>query len=183
MASFEDDIPIPTICQADQLDYEGELGIVIGKTGRDIPRSEALQYIAGYIVANDISARTWQRDPAYAGGVPQWCFSKGFDKFAPLGAVIVSPSILKDASGLRLQTFVNGESRQDEMSDDLLFGVEYIVEFISQGTTLQKGTVILTGTPSGVAMGMKSPKWLKDGDEVRVRIDQLGHVKNKMAFM
>jgi 2-keto-4-pentenoate hydratase/2-oxohepta-3-ene-1,7-dioic acid hydratase in catechol pathway len=142
-----------------------------------------LEHIAGYVVGNDVSARTWQRDPAYAGGVPQWCFSKGFDKFAALGPVIVSPSVVGNASSLRLQTLVNGEVRQDTGTDDLLFGVEYIIEFISQGTTLEKGTVIMTGTPAGVAMGMSSPKWLKDGDEVEVRINQLGSLKNKMAFL
>lgn len=183
IASFEEDIPIPKICQKDQLDYEGELTIVIGKTGKDIPKSKALEYVAGYVVANDVSARTWQRDPAYAGGVPQWCFSKGFDKFAPLSPIIVSPRIVGNASTLRLQTFVNGEKRQDTGTDDLLFGVEEIIAFISQGTTLEKGTIIMTGTPAGVAMGMASPKWLKDGDIVEVKIDQLGSVSNKMVFV
>jgi 2-keto-4-pentenoate hydratase/2-oxohepta-3-ene-1,7-dioic acid hydratase in catechol pathway len=138
--------------------------------------------VAGFVAGNDVSARTWQRDPAYAGGVPQWCFSKGFDKFAPLSPVLVSPSVVGNASNLRLQTFVNGELRQDTRTDDLLFGVEYIIEFISQGTTLEKGTVIMTGTPAGVAMGMASPKWLAHGDEVEVRIERLGSLKNRMEF-
>jgi 2-keto-4-pentenoate hydratase/2-oxohepta-3-ene-1,7-dioic acid hydratase in catechol pathway len=98
---------------------------------------------------------TWQRDAAYAGIVPQWCFSKCFDKFAPLGPLIVSPSIVGDASNLELQTLVNGELRQDSNTNDLLLGVCDIISFLSQGTTLEKGTVILTGTPAGVAMGMK----------------------------
>lgn len=164
------------------MDYEGELVIVIGKTGKDIPKDKALEYIAGYLAGNDISARTWQRDPAYAGGVPQWCFAKGFDKFAPLSPVLVSPSVVGNASNLQLQTLVNGEVRQDTRTDDLLFGVEYIIEFISQGTTLEKGTVIMTGTPAGVAMGMASPKWLADGDSVEVKIEQLGCLKNTMSF-
>lgn len=182
IASFNEGIPIPQIAQENQLDYEGELTIVIGKSGKDIPRSKALEHVAGFVAGNDVSARTWQRDPAYAGGVPQWCFSKGFDKFAPLSPVLVSPSVVGNAGNLRLQTFVNGELRQDTRTDDLLFGVEYIVEFISQGTTLEKGTVVMTGTPAGVAMGMASPKWLAHGDEVEVRIEQLGSLKNRMEF-
>jgi 2-keto-4-pentenoate hydratase/2-oxohepta-3-ene-1,7-dioic acid hydratase in catechol pathway len=156
---------------------------VIGKTGKNIPRERALEYIAGYVVSNDVSARTWQRDPAYAGVVPQWDFSKGFDKYAPLGPMLVSPEVVGDASNLRLQTWVNGELRQDSDTSDLLFGVKDIVAFVSQGTTLHQGTVIMTGTPAGVAMGMKpKPIYLKDGDVVEVRIDQLGSVKNKMVW-
>ncbi len=175
-------MPIPRIAQDGTLDYEGELAVVIGKTGKDIPREDALAHVAGFLAANDVSARGWQRDPKKAGGVPQWCFSKGFDRFAPLSAVLVSPAVVGSASGLTLQTFVNGEERQNTSTSDLLFGVEEIVAFCSQGTTLEAGTVILTGTPSGVAMGMKEPRYLNDGDVVEVRISQLGAVKNKMAF-
>ncbi|RAR13229.1 5-carboxymethyl-2-hydroxymuconate isomerase [Stemphylium lycopersici] len=182
VAGFNEDIQIPKIAQENQLDYEGELSIVIGKTGKDISKDKALEYIAGYMTSNDMSARTWQRDPAFAGVAPQWCFSKGFDKFAPLGPLLVSPTSVGDASNLRLQTWVNDELRQDAETSDLLFGVVDIVSFISQGTTLEKGTVIMTGTPAGVAMGMKEPMYLSNGDVVKVRIDQLGTVENKMAF-
>jgi 2-keto-4-pentenoate hydratase/2-oxohepta-3-ene-1,7-dioic acid hydratase in catechol pathway len=129
-----------------------------------------------------VSCRGWQRDPKKAGGVPQWCFSKGFDKFAPLSPILVSPTVVGNASDLRLQTLVNGEERQNTSTGDLLFGVEEIVSFCSQGTTLQAGTIILTGTPSGVAMGMKEPRYLNDGDLVEVRISKLGSLRNKMAF-
>lgn len=182
VAGYGEDISIPKLAQDDQLDYEGELAIVIGKTGKDIPKEQALDYVAGFVAANDVSARKWQRDPAKAGGVPQWCFSKGFDKFAPLGPMLVSPRVVGNAGNLRLQTFVNGALRQDTNTDDLLFNTEAIISFISQGTTLEAGTVILTGTPSGVAMGMEEPVWLKDGDVVEVKIQGLGSVKNKMAF-
>lgn len=182
VASFNEDIAIPRLAQDDQLDYEGELCIVIGKTGKDIPAADALSHVAGYVSSNDVSARKWQRDPAFAGGVPQWCFSKGFDKFAPLGPMLVSPKLVGNAGSLRLQTWVNGELRQDTSTSDLLFGVEKIVAFVSQGTTLEKGTVIMTGTPAGVAMGMKEPTWLKDGDVVEVRVEELGSVKNAMSF-
>lgn len=182
MAAYNEDIPIPKLAQDNQLDYEGELSIVIGKTGKDIPRSQALDYVAGFVASNDISARKWQRDPAFAGGVPQWCFSKGFDKFAPLGPMLVSPQVVGNAGNLRLQTLVNGEVRQDTNTNDLLFKTESLIAFISQGTTLEAGTVIMTGTPAGVAMGMKEPLWLKDGDVVEVRIEKLGSVRNRMVF-
>lgn len=96
--------------------------------------------------------------------------------------MIVSPKVVGNAGTLQLQTLVNGELRQDTNTNDLLFNVERIVSFISQGTTLEKGTVIMTGTPAGVAMGMKEPRWLKHGDVVEVRIEALGKVRNKMVF-
>lgn len=156
---------------------------MIAKTGKDIGKEDALEYVAGYVVSNDVSARTWQRDPEYAGGVPQWCFSKGFDKYAPLGPMIVSPKLVGDASNLRLQTWVNEELRQDSSTSDLLFGVKEIISFVSQGTTLEQGTVIMTGTPAGVGMGMKpEPRYLKNGDVVKVSIEHLGSVRNKMVW-
>ncbi|KXH41356.1 5-carboxymethyl-2-hydroxymuconate isomerase [Colletotrichum nymphaeae SA-01] len=182
VAAWNEDVPIPKVAQDGTVDYEGELAFVIGKSGKNIPKEKALEYVAGYLTANDVSARAWQRDPAKAGGVPQWCFSKGFDKFAPFSPILVSPAVVGNASDLLLQTFVNGEERQHESTGDLLFGVEEIVSFLSQGTTLEAGTVVLTGTPSGVAMGMKPPKYLNDGDVVEVRISKLGSVKNKMVF-
>ncbi|KAM0546190.1 hypothetical protein ACHAPJ_010974 [Fusarium lateritium] len=182
IASFNEDVPIPKIAQDGTIDYEGELGIVIGKSGKNITKEDSLSYVAGYVVSNDVSARAWQRDPKKAGGVPQWCFSKGFDKFAPVGPLLVSPAVVGNASKLHLRTTVNGEERQSEGTNDLLFGVEEIVSFISQGTTLEAGTVVLTGTPCGVAMGMKEPKYLNDGDVVEVSITELGSVKNKMVF-
>ncbi|KAH7323194.1 hypothetical protein B0I35DRAFT_459318 [Stachybotrys elegans] len=182
VAGHSEDIPIPKIAQDGTVDYEGELAIVIGKTGKNIPKESALEYVAGYLAANDVSARAWQRDPKKAGGVPQWCFSKGFDKFAPLSPMLVSPSVVGNASTLQLRTTVNGEERQNTSTGDLLFGVEEIISFVSQGTTIEAGTIILTGTPSGVAMGMKEPKYLNDGDVVEVSISGLGNVKNVMAF-
>ncbi|KAF4838804.1 Fumarylacetoacetate hydrolase domain-containing protein 2 [Colletotrichum tropicale] len=182
VAAWNEDVPIPKVAQDGTVDYEGELAFVIGKDAKNVPKEKALEYVAGYLTSNDVSARAWQRDPAKAGGVPQWCFSKGFDKFAPLSPMLVSPAVVGNASDLVLQTFVNGEERQHESTGDLLFGVEEIVSFCSQGTTLTAGTVILTGTPSGVAMGMKPPKYLNDGDVVEVRISKLGGVKNKMVF-
>ncbi|KIX93002.1 uncharacterized protein Z520_11275 [Fonsecaea multimorphosa CBS 102226] len=181
VAGYHEDIAIPELAQ-ETLDYEGELSIVIGKTGKDIAKEEALDYVAGFVASNDGSCRKWQRDPAFAGVVPQWCFSKGFDKFAPLGPMLVSPRVVGNAGNLQLRTLVNGEVRQDTNTNDLLFNVETIISFVSQGTTLEAGTVIMTGTPSGVAMGMRDPLWLKNGDLVEVKIESLGSVKNRMVF-
>ncbi|KAJ9647508.1 hypothetical protein H2204_000137 [Knufia peltigerae] len=182
IASWNEDILIHPVAQKDQLDYEGELCIYVGQDGKNIPRERALEYVAGYTVGNDITARTWQRDPDFAGNVPQWCFAKGFDRFAPVGPMIVSPEIVGHAGNLELQTLVNGQIRQYTNTSDLLFGVADIVSFCSQGTTLQKGTIIMTGTPAGVALGMNPPRWLNDGDTVEVKIQHLGSLKNRMVF-
>ncbi|KAK9482303.1 hypothetical protein V1527DRAFT_476857 [Lipomyces starkeyi] len=184
VADYSEPIPIVKMAQENQCDYEGELCVVIGKECKDIEEKDALNYVAGYVAGNDISARTWQRDPKYAGGVPQWCFSKSFDKYAPLGPALVSTSVIPDPGVLDLQTRVNGGVRQNSNTNDLLFNVPRIISFISQGTTLQKGTVIMTGTPSGVAMGMKPvPLYLKDGDVVEVEIEKIGTLVNQMKFL
>lgn len=143
------DVVIPKICQDDQADYEGELCLVIGKDAKDVSVSEALDYVAAYTCGNDISSRKLQRDPAFAGNVPQWGFSKGFDTFAPLGPCLVRPDLVGDPKSLLLQTRVDGEVRQKEGVDDLLFDSAYIISYLSSGTTLQKGSVIMTGTPGG----------------------------------
>ena len=184
VAGWADDVPVPQIAQDPlQADYEGELSIVVGKTGRNISVEDALDHVLGYCASNDVSSRSWQRDPGYAGGVPQWCFSKGFDKYAPLGPMLVSPEVVGDASGLRIQTHVNGESRQDSSTSDLLFPVREIVSFVSQGTTLEVGTVIMTGTPSGVAFGMKPhPVWLRDGDVVECGVEGMGGTRNRIVY-
>lgn len=123
--------------------------IVLGKDAKDVSVEDALDYVAGYTVGNDISSRKLQRDPAYAGVIPQWGFSKGFDTFAPLGPVLVAASEIPDPSQLHLKTVVDGEVRQDESVSDLLFDCKYCISYLSQGTTLQKGSVIMTGTPGG----------------------------------
>ena len=156
--------------------------LVIGKTGKNISKADALSYVAGYMSGNDMSARTWQRDPKYAGPVPQFNFSKGFDKYAPLGPMIVSSELLGTAKNLSLETKVNGETRQSSNTSDLLFDVPTLIEFLSQGTKLERGTVITTGTPSGAGFGMKPPQWLKDGDIVEVSIGELGTLINEIKF-
>lgn len=182
-AAFNDNIRVLAIAQDKNLDFEGELAVVIGKTGKDISQEDALSYVAGYASSNDVSARTWQRDPAYAGGVPQRSYAKSFDTFAPLEPMLVSPSVVGAADNLRLQTLVNGEVRHDSNTNDLLFNVATIISFLSQGATLKQGTVIMTGTPDGVVLGMPAPKpWLEDGDVVGVKIQHLGNCVNKDVY-
>ncbi|KAL4737924.1 hypothetical protein BDV11DRAFT_145311 [Aspergillus similis] len=175
-------VVIPRIAQNDQADYEGELCLVIGKDAKDVPVESALEYVAAYTVGNDISSRKLQRDPAYAGVVPQWGFSKGFDTFAPLGPVLVAASEIPDPSQLQLKTIVDSEVRQDESVGDLLFDCKYLISYLSQGTTLQKGSVIMTGTPGGVGAGLKPPKWLVPGTQMDVHISQIGTLRNNVVF-
>lgn len=163
-------------------DYEGELTVVIGKDAKNVSEADALNYVAGYVSGNDVSCRDWQMEKDKAGMMPQWTFSKSFDKYAPLGPCIVSSKLLGDGSGLSMKTFVNGELRQDTNTDDLCFGVKKLVSFLSTGQTLQAGTLIMTGTPGGVGIGMKPPKYLQDGDEVVVDIEGIGKVRNTMKF-
>ncbi|KAG4444241.1 hypothetical protein IFR05_000338, partial [Cadophora sp. M221] len=131
---------------------------------------------------NDVSARDWQRDADKAGSVPQWSFSKSFDKYAPLGPCLVAAHVLGDADSLSLKTSVNGEVRQLSNTSDLCFGVRKLVSFCSQGQTLEKGSLIMTGTPGGVGLFMKPPVFLKDGDEVSVEISGIGRLANCMRF-
>lgn len=182
IASTRQPTPIPRLGQT-HLDYEGELTIIIGRDAKNVSEDSALDYVAGYTSGNDVSCRDWQMEKPKAGMMPQWCFSKSFDSYAPLGPAIVSPKLLGDASGLRLRTFVNGEERQNSDTADLCFGVKKLVSFLSTGQTLQAGTCIMTGTPGGVGIGMKpEPKYLKDGDEVAVEIEGIGRVVTTMQF-
>lgn len=181
VADTRQPIPIPKLAQA-MCDYEGELTVVMGRDCKNVSRADALGYVAGYVAGNDVSCRDWQMDKDKAGMMPQWSFSKSFDRYAPLGPAIVGTSLLGDGRGLRLRTVVNGELRQDSNTSDLCFGVADIVAFCSQGTTLQAGSLIMTGTPGGVGIGMKPPKYLRDGDEVVVEIDGIGKVVNTMKF-
>jgi 2-keto-4-pentenoate hydratase/2-oxohepta-3-ene-1,7-dioic acid hydratase in catechol pathway len=165
----------PRITQ--KMDYEVELAVVIGKSCKDVTVEEAVDYILGYTVANDLSTRDWQKVPELAGS--QWCRSKSFDGFSPLGPVLVTKEDLADPTGggLRLTSSVNGEPRQDSSTDDLIFKVPEIVSFLSAGSTIPAGTVILTGTPAGVAEGMKGQPWLKAGDRVITRIQDIGSLE------
>ncbi|CAI7600711.1 unnamed protein product [Penicillium discolor] len=175
-------VAIPQIAQDSQADYEGELCLVIGRDAKNISPENALSYVAAYTVGNDISARKLQRDPDLAGRVPQWGFSKGFDTFAPLGPCLVAASEITDPRKLLLKTIVDGEVRQEEYVADLLFDCAYLVSYLSQGTTLQKGSVIMTGTPGGVGAGLSPPKYLVPGTQMDVVIDGIGTLRNGVVF-
>jgi 2-keto-4-pentenoate hydratase/2-oxohepta-3-ene-1,7-dioic acid hydratase in catechol pathway len=148
-----------------RLDYEGELTIVIGAGGR----------IAGFCVADDVTARDLQ------GREPQWTRAKGADTFCPVGPWVTTADEIPDPRQLMLRTWVNGELRQESSTGDLIFGCQELVEFISQTCTLQPGDLILTGTPSGVGMGMDPPQFLESGDVVRIEIDRLGYIEHAVA--
>ncbi|OBT53704.1 hypothetical protein VE04_07342 [Pseudogymnoascus sp. 24MN13] len=177
-----EDVIIPKICQDDQADYEGELCLVLDRDCKDVSEADALSYVGAYTCGNDISSRKLQRDPAFAGRIPQWGFSKGFDTFAPLGPVLVNADLIKDPAKLHLKTIINGEVRQDESVGDLLFGVPYLISYLSSGTTLQKGSVIMTGTPGGVGAGLNPPKYLVPGNVMEVEISEIGTLKNGVKF-
>ncbi len=158
-----------------QLDYEVELAIVIGKEGRRIPQEKAMEYIAGFTVAHDVSARDWQLKKN--GG--QWLLGKACDGFAPLGPALVTPEDCGDITNLRLRTIVNGVVKQDGNTRELVHSPEKCVAWISKLITLKPGDVILTGTPPGVGCFQKpDPFWLKIGDSVTVEIENLGSITN-----
>jgi len=157
---------------SEKMDYEVELAIVIGKPCKDVAPEEALDYVLGYTCANDLSTRDWQKVQSFAGS--QWCRSKGFDGFAPLGPVIVTSDEIPDPNALRVQTFVNGKTMQDSSTKDFIFNVQQVISFLSIGSTLVPGTVILTGTPFGVAEGRTPQPWLQPGDKVVVEVEKIG---------
>ncbi|WCB96382.1 putative protein YisK [Baekduia alba] len=158
------DVAVPAAAAA-RLDYEGELAVVIGAGGA----------VAGYAVADDLSARHLQKREK------QWTRAKGFDNSAPYGPWITTADEVADPEALRLRTWVNGELRQDSSTSDLIFGVERIVAFLSETCTLQAGDLILTGTPSGVGQALDPPQFLASGDRVRIEIEQLGAIEHTIA--
>lgn len=156
----------------DSLDYETELGVVIGKAAYRVKAEDALEYIFGYTIVNDVSARNLQTRHK------QWYFGKSLDGFTPMGPCIVSRDAFDGIPALDLRTYVNGELRQSSNTRNLITGIPEIIEILSRGMTLAPGTVIATGTPSGVAMGMDPPVFLKDGDEVICEIEGIGRLIN-----
>jgi 2-keto-4-pentenoate hydratase/2-oxohepta-3-ene-1,7-dioic acid hydratase in catechol pathway len=172
VAGPHDDVHLPRISNA--LDYEGELGFVIGARCRHVPRARAHEVIAGYLVVNDVSVRDWQLR------VPTWTMGKSFDTHGPIGPWLTTADEI-DPSGLRLRTWVNGELRQDSNTKHLIFDCAAIVEHLSTAFTLEPGDVVATGTPSGVGGAMRPPQFLKAGDRVRVEIDGLGALENRVV--
>jgi len=172
-----DPIEIPTKMASHEVDYECELAVVIGRPCKNVRKEDALDYVLGYTCANDVSARDWQLK--MGGG--QWCRGKFFDTFCPLGPVLVTTDDIPDPNQLGIRTILNGETVQDWNTDDMIFNVPTLIEFLSGSTTLLPGTVILTGTPHGVGMAAKPPRWLKPGDEITIEIDNIGRLTNPVA--
>jgi len=156
------------------VDYEAELALVIGKTGRDIPKSNAYRHIWGYTIVNDVTARDRQRNHK------QWFLGKALDTFCPMGPWVVTPDEL-DPANLDIKCWVNGELRQDANTRDLIFDIPTLIETISSGLTLQPGDVIATGTPAGVGAGFTPPRFLEPGDEVSIEISGIGTLENRFA--
>lgn len=170
-------IRLPACSPQPEVDYEGELAVVIGTPGRDIPKAKALDHVLGYTIAHDVSARWWQK----IGGGGQWIRGKGFDTFCPLGPVIVTPDEIPDPQTLKITTTLNGEVMQQGNTADMIFPVDELIAFLSQDTTLMPGTVILTGTPAGVGAARKPPVFLKPGDVVTIEIDKIGKLTNPVV--
>jgi 2-keto-4-pentenoate hydratase/2-oxohepta-3-ene-1,7-dioic acid hydratase in catechol pathway len=169
-----DDVIIPKGSQ--KTDYEVELGIVIGSLARYISKADAGKHVAGYCVVNDVSEREFQIE---RGG--QWTKGKSADTFCPIGPWLVTADEVPDPGKLALWTEVNGERRQNSNTGDLIFGVDEIVSYVSQFMTLLPGDVIPTGTPSGVGMGFKPPKFLKPGDQMRLSVEGLGEQNQRLV--
>lgn len=168
-------IVIPPICNNEaQVDFECELAVVIGRDAKDVKTDHALDYVAGYTIANDVSARWWQKQ----GGGGQWVRGKSFDTFCPLGPVLVTPDELGDPQTLELSTRLNGQLMQQTNTSDMIFPVARLIAELSQGMTLLAGTVILTGTPSGVGMARNPPLFLKDGDVLELTVERIGTLRN-----
>jgi len=179
LAGPRDDIIIYKDCQK-TMDYEGELTVIIGKPALNITEDEdPLDYVLGYTAGNDVSCRFWQM-PEQSGN--QHGYAKSFDRFGPIGPVLVSPSVIPDPTKLELVSLVNGEERQRTSTNDLLFTIPQCIRHLSRGTTLKPGTAIMTGTPGGVAAFMKPPAWVQDGDLVEIRISDIGSIKNKYVW-
>ena len=168
------DYPIHLPRASSALDYEGELGFVIGRRCRHVPRDRAHEVIAGYLIVNDVSVRDWQRRS------PTMILGKSFDTHGPVGPWIVTPDEVGDPHKLDLKTFVNGEQRQHSNTKNLIFDCFAQIETLSTVFTLLPGTIVSTGTPGGVAAAMNPPKWLKVGDVVRIEIEKLGQLENKV---
>ncbi|GMA60733.1 fumarylacetoacetate hydrolase family protein [Alicyclobacillus fastidiosus] len=172
VASHLEEIPLPK--KSNEVDYEAELGVVIGRRSVDVPRDYALDYVFGYCNVNDLSARDLQMC------THQWLLGKTCEKFAPIGPYLVTADEVGDPNKLGIRAFVNGEKRQDSNTSDMIFHVDEIIEYLSQYMVLEPGDIILTGTPEGVILGFPEEQrnWLKAGDSVTIEIEKLGALTN-----
>jgi 2-keto-4-pentenoate hydratase/2-oxohepta-3-ene-1,7-dioic acid hydratase in catechol pathway len=166
-------IVMPTI--TDKVDYEAELAVVIGRRAKRVSEAEALDYVFGYTLMNDVTAREIQR------GDGQWTRGKGLDTFAPLGPFITTRDEVADVHNLNIKGLLNGEVMQSSNTSRMIFNIPYLVSYISQDITLEPGDIISTGTPEGVGAFRKPPVWLKDGDVFEVTIEELGKLRNPVV--
>jgi len=174
-----DPIEIPQHLRSDEVDYECELAVVIGKACKNVSREHALEYVLGYTCCNDVSARDHQIK--LGGG--QWCRGKFFDTFAPLGPRLVTRDEIPNPNALAISTKLNGQVVQNSNTSDMIFDVPTLIEYLSGSTTLVPGTVILTGTPQGVGMAAKPlPRWLRPGDSVSIEIEKIGTLTNPVVL-
>ncbi|MCW2907004.1 MAG: 5-carboxymethyl-2-hydroxymuconate isomerase [Actinomycetia bacterium] len=167
--------PIVRPAITSELDYEGELAVIIGRRAANVPVADALGFVGGYTIMNDVSARDLQ------GAEPQWIRGKALDTFAPLGPVVLDAAAAPPVAEMTLRTLVNGEVRQDASCAQMITGVPELIAHISAGITLEPGDIIATGTPSGVALGMKPPVYLEPGDKVSIEISGIGELVNTVA--
>ncbi len=166
-------IVVPSV--SEQVDYEGELALVIGRRCRNVPEDRALEVVAGYTVINDVSVRDWQhRTPTFTMG-------KSFDSHGPLGPWLVTADEIADPGDLRLRTWVNGDLRQDSSTGDMVFGCAEMIAYLTSAFTLEPGDVLATGTPAGVAAGRQPPPWLRAGDRVLIEIEGIGTLENPVV--
>jgi 2-keto-4-pentenoate hydratase/2-oxohepta-3-ene-1,7-dioic acid hydratase in catechol pathway len=169
------DIVLPPV--SNEVDFEAELVVVVGRAGKNVAREKAYDYVAGYMVGHDVSARDWQ---LHKPG-KQWMVGKTFDTFAPLGPELVTADEVPNPHALGIRLRLNGQTMQDSSTSQLIFQVDQVIAYLSQIFTLLPGDLIFTGTPPGVGMARKPPVWLKAGDEVEVEIDGLGTLRNRVV--
>lgn len=172
-----DPIVLPRKLRSDEVDYECELAVVIGRTCKNVSKADAIQYVLGYTCANDVSARDWQGK----WGGSQWCRGKTFDTFVPLGPCLVTTDEIPTPNSLSIRTILNGQVMQEWNTNDMIFDVPTLIEFLSGSTTLRAGTVILTGTPHGIGAARKPPVFLKHGDTVSIEIENIGTLTNPVV--
>ncbi|QXI26240.1 fumarylacetoacetate hydrolase family protein [Pseudomonas vanderleydeniana] len=168
-----DDVHHPAVCE--RLDYEAELGVVIGKGGRRISEQQALQHVAGYFVANDVSARDWQAKS------PTWTLGKSFDTHGPIGPWITTADEVADPQQLTVTLSVNGERRQHSSTELMTYSIARQIAYLSEVMTLEPGDILITGTPAGVGIAMQPQVFLQAGDVVRVEITGLGYIENTIV--
>lgn len=169
-------VPIPaSLDPTASTDYEGELAVIIGVGGRGLANTDAMQHVYGYTILNDVTSRRMQRDHQ------QWFLGKSLDGFCPMGPAIVTTDVVPDISQLRIQTWVGTELRQDDVLESLIFDIPTLIETLSRTMTLESGDIIATGTPAGVGVGFKPPRFLQQGDVVKIKIEPIGTLENTVA--